>query len=1503
MQRGRNDGIATAAARSAVTNDRRPARRGLRHLTSLLATALMFGGAIAPALSQQSAHALTAGDTVDLRVLLIGNSGGATDPTTAAWAAGLTSQGVAYTEVNGVGTVGSQTITLPTLTSSPTHGLFNAVVFADKPGDFVASAFTGLFSYESTFGIRQLDGNFVPPAGGALGLTAPTTTDASTGAGISTTTPIPTLTAAGLLAFPALSGPVAFDTGTFGAPDKLLTGLTNGATETPLLNDAAGNALIGVYHHPTTGDTQPNVDELTVNFNYNQNMTQWLLLAPGLIDWVTTAAHLGLYRNYSTIHVDDIFTADDAWSTTTHANDYTPANAIRMRPVDVDAAAAWEKANNFRLDMLFNGGNSTTNLATSPGAVDTLLAEFQKTDPATGKAYTQDFGWLNHTWDHAYLDVGCATTNYTEAEVQQNTNWAGSAPGTTKGTGGLGLVNTTDNSLALGTQNPTTLVPGGHSGFANLEPNAADAVDPPDFNDEVVGATGGTFLAGNYTYAITDQFNGADSPATDQSSAGVTTAIAVGANGNVTLSWAGVCHAANYLIYRKAATGPWALIGSVAATPTTTVPNTIYGDGASTSDTTGGGMLEKTFVDTGAAGTAQAANWVPPTSQDAHELPWEQNPYFLTAMNALGMTSVGTDASKPYPNPATATWAIGSAYSGTTFPVAAPFPDGTFQGVPRHPINIFYNTSTEKQAVDEYNTIYVASGSGGNCVNSSTTTCLTTPATFAQIVASVQTGMFTNMVNNDPRPTYVHQTNIMGTAPATIPATPPNTANATGDGLLYSVLNPLLAEYHKYYNATAPVQQPTMGAIGTIMSEQSAWATAQPPGAAATTNAVSATQVPGGNIVITNTGATTLTVPVTVPLGYTVLGSGVPFGSQYGGALSGWQTLTAGQSITISAGPAAFTSLATATAQVGTPFNFTVTTSGTPIVSVTETEAPSALPAGLTFTPNATNGTATITGTPAAGTAGTHLITFTATNVVGPVTQAFSLFVADPKISVAASTNPPTFAAAGTPITASYLVTNTGNVTLTSVGVTDTLQGQGLSAISCPQSTLLVGAGETCSGLYAVKQADVDAGGINLAATASGTAPSTTVVHGTSNITTPAHQGPAIAVTPSSNPGSYFGAGTPLALSYLVTNSGNVTLHGISVASSLTGLPACPTSALAPAATEVCTASYTTKSADVKAQKVNDSANANGTPPSGPAVNGPFKLIVPLWALPKITSAKLTTVPRQTKVNFSFTATGLPAPQLTLTGTLPKGLVFTPGAGTAKLTGMVNAAGTYPLTLTATSPAGTTHQGYTLRVTAPELASQVLAQPGNAKATVKWNPPVLHGGLPVTGYVITPFLGHVPLPAHAFHSTAKHQVIGGLKNGHTYTFKVAVMNRLGVGPNSLTGSQINALGTGPLTTASPAIKIGAPTAPAAVNVAPNGAGALTVQYSKAGGNGSPVTGYTVVCVSHDGGATRAAQAGAGTSSVVIGSLTPGKTYKCSVTATNKRGTGPTTTSRRIVVSG
>jgi len=85
----------------------------------------------------------------------------------------------------------------------------------------------------------------------------------------------------------------------------------------------------------------------------------------------------------------------------------------------------------------------------------------------------------------------------------------------------------------------------------------------------------------------------------------------------------------------------------------------------------------------------------------------------------------------------------------------------------------------------------------------------------------------------------------------------------------------------------------------------------------------------------------------------------------------------------------AITSPASTTATVGQSVSFTVTTTGYPAATLSETGA---LPKGLTFTTNA-NGTATITGTPASGTGGTYTINLSATNVVGKVSQGLVLNV------------------------------------------------------------------------------------------------------------------------------------------------------------------------------------------------------------------------------------------------------------------------------------------------------------------------------------------------------------------------------------------------------------------------------------------------------------------------------------------------------------------------------
>ncbi|MGD0069876.1 MAG: IPT/TIG domain-containing protein, partial [Streptosporangiaceae bacterium] len=92
---------------------------------------------------------------------------------------------------------------------------------------------------------------------------------------------------------------------------------------------------------------------------------------------------------------------------------------------------------------------------------------------------------------------------------------------------------------------------------------------------------------------------------------------------------------------------------------------------------------------------------------------------------------------------------------------------------------------------------------------------------------------------------------------------------------------------------------------------------------------------------------------------------------------------------TYSAAPA-ITSAASTTLTAGTAGSFTVTTSGSPAPALTETGT---LPSGVTFTDNG-DGTATLAGTPAAGTGGTYPLTITAHNGVTPdATQSFTLTV------------------------------------------------------------------------------------------------------------------------------------------------------------------------------------------------------------------------------------------------------------------------------------------------------------------------------------------------------------------------------------------------------------------------------------------------------------------------------------------------------------------------------
>ena len=93
--------------------------------------------------------------------------------------------------------------------------------------------------------------------------------------------------------------------------------------------------------------------------------------------------------------------------------------------------------------------------------------------------------------------------------------------------------------------------------------------------------------------------------------------------------------------------------------------------------------------------------------------------------------------------------------------------------------------------------------------------------------------------------------------------------------------------------------------------------------------------------------------------------------------------------------------------------------------------------------------------------------------------------VQTPAIGIEKSADVSSFSAPGTVITYSYLVTNSGNVTLTSVAVDDPMSG--LSAVDCHGvATLAPGASVTCTATYTTTQADVDRGSITNTGTATG---------------------------------------------------------------------------------------------------------------------------------------------------------------------------------------------------------------------------------------------------------------------------------------------------------------------------------------------------------------------------------------------------------------------------------
>ncbi|MEU6543700.1 hypothetical protein [Streptomyces sp. NPDC046859] len=203
---------------------------------------------------------------------------------------------------------------------------------------------------------------------------------------------------------------------------------------------------------------------------------------------------------------------------------------------------------------------------------------------------------------------------------------------------------------------------------------------------------------------------------------------------------------------------------------------------------------------------------------------------------------------------------------------AAQRPVGSALTVPRYPMNVYYNTGTAREMADEYNWIYTSKADGGSgiCESSSFSTCLDEPLDVAtgyaeHIVPQEARAALGHVISNDPRPHYVHQSNL------------------AEDRILYPVLDRVLADHRALFADNTPLENLRQSAIGTEFKRRDAWRTALSQGR------VTAYRV-GSKVTVSAPSG--VQIPVTAPEGtrrQLLLGTAV-FGTPYAGLRSAWTT-------------------------------------------------------------------------------------------------------------------------------------------------------------------------------------------------------------------------------------------------------------------------------------------------------------------------------------------------------------------------------------------------------------------------------------------------------------------------------------------------------------------------------------------------------------------------------------------------------------------------------------
>ena len=206
---------------------------------------------------------------------------------------------------------------------------------------------------------------------------------------------------------------------------------------------------------------------------------------------------------------------------------------------------------------------------------------------------------------------------------------------------------------------------------------------------------------------------------------------------------------------------------------------------------------------------------------------------------------------------------------------------------------------------------------------------------------------------------------------------------------------------------------------------------------------------------------------------------------------------------------------------------------------------------------------------------------------------------------------PNAIANSGDTITYAFTVTNTGNVTLTNINLTEDVGG--ITIIGDPIVSLAPGASNSTSftGSYVLTQADVDAGTFSNTATVTGTPPTG------SDVTDPDDDTQTITPVPSINlvktgtldlgNNNRADEGDTITYAFTVTNTGNVTLTNVTLTDTVGGITinGGPIASLAPGASNstTFTGTYTLSQTDLDAATFTNTATVSGTTPAGGSVD------------------------------------------------------------------------------------------------------------------------------------------------------------------------------------------------------------------------------------------------------------------------------------------------------------